>query len=534
MNQKSMKPKLPPVFSLAVLAALLGLGGASSHAQGSLAQGKDTLRMRLKTDIRSTDPGLNRDGTTDGVVLHVVEGLVAYREDFTIAPMLAKSVAVSPDQLSYTFTLREDVKFHNGEVLVAKDVLFTWQRYIDPKNNWRCLPEVDGRGVSKVVEVSAPDAKTVVFRLEKPSSLFLATLARPDCGNAAIYHRASLDAEGKWIAPIGTGPFRFGEWKRGQFIDLVRNEGYAALPGGYDGLVGNKSALVPRLRFVVIPDDSAAKAALLTGNIDVIPDILNSDLPTYRARKDIAVHTAPQMDIVAFLFQTRDPLLSDPRIRRAIALSFDVPKLVEAVTDGASKPSRSIIPVSSSYYGTKQAEIPARNIAAAKALLAEAGYKGQPIKWLTSKRGEMQSNTIFAQGMAQEAGLNIEIEAMDWATLLDRYTKGNYQAMSFAYSARFDPALSFEMVSGDKATQPRKVWDNAEARGLLDKAMQLVDGTERQAVLDQLEALFRADTPMIVLYSSAEISAARPGILNYKGWALGQPRGWGVSLGPAR
>lgn len=505
------------------LRALITVGLTSVGCASVLAQGGDVLRLRLKADIRSTDPGMNRDGATDGVVLHMVEGLVAYREDFTIAPMLARSVEVSPDQLSYTFKLREGVTFHNGEPLRAEDVLFAWKRYTDPANNWRCLPEVDGRGASKVVEVTAPGPMTVVFRLEKPSALFLATLARPDCGNAAIYHRASLDGDGKWVAPIGTGPFKLVEWKRGQYIDLARNDDYAALPGGVDGLAGNKRAHVPRLRFVIVPDDSAAKAALLTGNVDVLPDIVSSDLATYQARKDIALHTAPQMDIVAFLFQTRDPLLKDPRIRRAMALALDTAKLVEAVTMGTSRASRSIIPLPSSHYGPKQAELPARDLAAAKALLAEAGYKGERIKWLTGKSREMQSGTIFAQSMLQEAGFNIEIEAMDWPTLLERYSKGNYQAMSFSYSARFEAGLSFEMISGNKNVQPRKVWDNSEARALLERVMQLSDRKERQPLLDQLETLFRADVPMVVLYSSAETSAARPWVRNYRGWALGHP-----------
>ncbi|MBX9907504.1 MAG: ABC transporter substrate-binding protein [Beijerinckiaceae bacterium] len=512
---------------IAALAVALSLPAGAAVAQ------QDTLRLRLNADIRSTDPGLNRDANTDAVVLHMVEGLVAYREDASVAPMLAKSVEVSPDGRTYTFALRDGVSFHNGAPLTADDVLFAWKRYTTPANNWRCLPEVDGRGLTKVVDVAAKDAKTVVFTLEKPSALFLTLLARTDCGGTGIYHRASLDADGKWKEPVGTGPFKLAEWKRAQYIDLVRNDAYTALPGERDGHAGNKAPLVPKLRFVIIPDASAAKAALLSGGIDINPDIVNADIAEYKARKDLTLQTKQAMDIQAVLFQTRDPLLKDARLRRAIAMSLDVPQIVETITEGESKPSLSIIPVPSGFYGQAQAQMPKRDVAGAKKLLAEAGYKGETIKLLATKRyPSLFDFAVLTQAMAQEAGLRIEIEVLDWATLLDRYTKGDYQAMAFTYSSRLDPSLSFEMISGDKDKQPRKVWDNAEARELMTRSMEVTDKAQRQAIFDELEARFRADMPMIVLYSSVETSAARSNVQGYAGWALGQPRAWGVSLKP--
>jgi peptide/nickel transport system substrate-binding protein len=509
------------------------LSGLAFAAMPAAAQ-QDTLRIRLNADIRSTDPGMNRDGNTDAVVLHVVEGLVAYREDTSVAPMLAQSVELSPDARTYTFKLRDGVKFHNGAPLTAEDVLFAWKRYTTPANNWRCLPEVDGRGLTKVTSVEAPDAKTVVFTLEKPSALFLTLLARTDCGGTGIYHRDSLDADGKWKDPVGTGPFRMGEWRRGQFIELLRNDGYAALPGARDGHAGGKAALVAKARFIVIPDSASAKAGLLVGNFDINPDIANSDIAEYKARKDIKLQSKPTMDLNGILFQTRDPLLKDVRLRRAIAAALDLPQLVGNVTEGESQASLSVIPVPSSFYGKTQAELPQRDLVAARKLLAEAGYKGETIKIMATKRyPSMFDIALVTQAMAQEVGIKLELEVLEWATMLDRYNKGEFQMMAFPYSARLDPSLSFEMVSGDKDKQPRKVWDNADARVLLTKSMEVVDRAERQKLFDELETRFRADLPMIVLYSSVETSAARGNVEGYAGWALGQPRAWGIALKPA-
>ena len=512
----------------------LFIAGAAALCAGALwAQPQaGTLRVHLKADIRGLDPGsANRDANTDAVLAHLFEGLVAYKEDASVGPLLAQSVQQSKDGLTYTFKLRPGVKFHNGAALTADDVLFAWKRYMTPANNWRCLPEFDGRGVAKVTAVEAPDPMTVVFKLDKPAALFLTTMARSDCGGTGIFHRASLEADGKWKEPLGTGPFRMGEWRRGQYVELLRNDAYAALPGKIDGLTGNKAPLVAKVRFMVIPDSSATKAALLSGGVDVVPDINDEDTAEYKARKDLTMDPAANMNAQGLLFQTRDPLLKDARIRRAIALSLDMEELVAAVTTGTARPSRSVMPSPSSYYKAVQAQLPRRDVAQAKKLLAEAGYKGQPIKVLATKRYNSVFNiAMLVQAMAKEAGINIDVEVLEWATQLDRYNKGDYQAMAFTYSARLDPSLSYEMIAGDKDKQPRKVWDNPQALELINKSMTTTDRTQRQAIFDTLEKKFREDVPAIFMYSSVNTGVSRAYVSGYKSWPLGIPRAWGVSM----
>src|SRR5687768_4738372 len=122
--------------SLLKTAAVLAL--LAGTADTAIAQDK-VMRVRINADIRSTDPGVNRDANSDAIVLHMVEGLVGYRDDASVAPLLAKSVDVSADGKTYTFKLREGLKFSNGEPLTSADVLASWQRYVDPKTAWRCL-----------------------------------------------------------------------------------------------------------------------------------------------------------------------------------------------------------------------------------------------------------------------------------------------------------------------------------------------------------------------------------------------------------
>lgn len=503
---------------------------AATLALAAPAAAQDTLRIRLNADIRSTDPGANRDANTDGVVWHMLEGLVALRGDATVAPMLAERIEVSEDGRAYAFTLREGVRFHNGQPLTAADVAFALARYMRRETNWRCRGDLDS-AVTRMTAVETPDERTVVMRLEQPSALFLTTLARTDCGQTGIWHRDSLNPDGTWRAPVGTGPFRLGEWRRGQFIELTRFAEYAALPGEPDGMAGNKAPLVERVRFQIIPDEAAARAALLAGNIDILPDARTRDLGDFRNRPGFTIHSHPSMDLQVILMQTRDPLLSDVRMRRAVALALDVPELVRAVTEGTSRPSRSPIPVTSGFFTEAMAAVPPRDLAAARRLAAEAGYRGQRLRIVTTRRYEaFYEIAVLAQDMLREAGIETELEVIEWATQLDRYTRGDYQLMAFGFSARLDPSLSFEMFTGPKATQPRKVWDNPDVQAMLEATMRETDPARRRATFEAIHRRLLEDVPMVALYSSVTHGVTPRHVQGFRSWAVDAPRAWGVRL----
>jgi peptide/nickel transport system substrate-binding protein len=530
MRTCQVPPKeLQLIWRIPRLTVAAGVAALLAAAMPASAQNNGSMRVRLSSDIRSTDPGTNRDDNTDAVMLHVVEGLVALREDTTIGPLLASKIAVSADGLRYTFTLRDGVRFHDGTPLTAAAVVWSWKRYLDPATGWRCLPEFDGRGMTRILAVEAPDPKTVVFKLERRAGLLLATMARTDCGGSGIVSKSSLGADGKWKEPVGTGPYKLVEWKRGQYVDLVRFDGYASLPGARDGYTGGKKAEIEKLRFMVIPDEVAGKTALYSGAIDVFPEARSGDIDEIRKNPRTKIELAPAMDMFALLIQTRDPLLKDVRIRKALALALDLPGIAEAVTEGVSQSNSSAIPRSSTYYSAVQATGYRRNIAQARKLLVEAGYHGQPITMMANKRhSESFDSAVLAQAMAGEAGFRIELEVLDWATQLDRYTKGRYQTMSFTYSARLDPSLSYEMISGPKATQPRKVWDDPVAQEKLAASMRTADRAERQALFDDMHRKMLDDVPFIVLFNSADAVGLRRNVVGYKSWAAAKPRLWNV------
>jgi len=507
---------------LAAFALLTMLGEAGAEA---------LLRTRLNADIRSTDPGTNRDANTDGVIAHIVEGLVAFRDDTSVGPMLAESWTISNEGRTYTFRLRQGVKFHNGATMTADDVVWSLKRWLDPATQWRCLSEFSATGIARIEKIEAPDVQTVAVTLDQPTALFLPTLARPDCGQTAIIHRDSVGPDGKWITPVGTGPFKLGEWKRGQYVDVIRFDGYASRSEPRSGYTGAKTAQVDRVRFNAIPDSSAAKAGLLSGSLDVIMSLSIPDLEELKSRSDAQLSITPALAMTGILFQTRDPLLKDVRIRRAIALSIDTAQIVDAVMEGTARPNNSALPIGSPFYSETQSHGYVQNIMEAKKLLAEAGYRGQPIKMITNKRYSFVFDSgVLVQAMAQAVGINIELEVLDWAAQLDRYNRGDYQSMAFTYSARLDPSLSFEMLTGPKAAQPRKVWDNPAAQEMLRQSMMIDDAAKRQALFDEMHRRFIADVPMIVLFNGAELTALRKNVKGYAGWLYPQPRFWGVTI----
>ncbi|MBC9033742.1 ABC transporter substrate-binding protein [Sphingomonas sp. JC676] len=491
-----------------------------------------TLRARLNADIISSDPGTKRDLNTDSVLLHVVEGLVASREDGSIGPMLASSWTISPDRRTYSFQLRRGVRFHNGALLTAGDVVWSLKRYLAPATHWRCRADLGPEGIAQIVSITSPDRLTVRLVLDRPAPLLLKTLARADCGGTGIVHRDSVGKDGKWIRPIGTGPFEWGEWRRNQFVELERFAGYQPLPGTPDGNGGGKQALVDRVRFVAIPDGSAASAALLRGSLDILDGLSPNELGAVKGAAGVRLVDAPSMDFFGILFQTKDPVLADPRLRRAIALSIDVASLTRAATHGTGTADSSPIPVASPYFGDVERPLIKRDLVAARALAKAAGYDGRPITLITSHAPpEIYDAAIVVQAMAREAGINFEIVTLDWATHLARYSSGQYQAMLFGYSARLDPSLLFNAFIGDRSVDPRKVWNTPAALSLLGQSFEAEEPRARQAVFDAMDRRFRTEVPAVILYNSRRVTALSEGVTGFRPWSAQSQRLWNVGLG---
>ena len=487
------------------------------------------LAMSLSSDIRSTDPGVNRDSNTDVVLMHVVEGLVGSREDGSPAPLLAARIETSPDGRLYRFFLRRDVHFHNGALLTSADVLWSWQRYLNPKTGWLCLPQFDGSHGARIVSIKAPSPDVVVFELDRAQPMFLAQMATVTCGGSPILHSSSVNADGTWRAPISTGPYRFASAKPGDYVDLSAFKDYTPRAEPPDGYTGRKVAYAPTIRFIIIRDAAARIAALMKGQIDVMTELTTPDIRRLQHVQSVHIVSAPGGTVNAILIQSRDSLLADVRIRRALQLSIDRRSVTLLSTAGTGQINASMVPASSPYHDAIHATQTSVNIPLARQLLSEAGYKGEPITLTTNRRfTDLFDQALLVQAMARKAGIDIRLDVTEWATQVNRYQNGHYQLMSFNYSARPDPFFNYEAMLGDRTLSARKVWTDPAAIRLLDAVGSEAVPKKRQLILDRLHRDMLDEVPLIVLFNPADVNGVRANLIGFRAWSLGRARLWDV------
>lgn len=230
--------------SLVFLSMAVALGPATLFA--------DELKIVAAGDMRSFIPAGSTGPDTHTPIMNVYEGLTAWTANGTVAPMLAENLpAVSSDGLTYTFQLRDGVKFHDGTSLTAESVVKSWKFLLDPETAWPCRSNYDNAAGVKIEEISATGPLEVKFTLARPASEFLLQITRTDCAGAAIMAPAFVDAKGKGDKPIGTGPYKVDEISVGRYFVLSRFEDYAARSEPADGWAGKKEATVDTVRFVV-------------------------------------------------------------------------------------------------------------------------------------------------------------------------------------------------------------------------------------------------------------------------------------------
>ncbi len=491
----------------------------------------DTIRVAINSDIRSTQFGVNRDGNTDTVLHHVVEGLVAYGENLTVAPLLARKWDVSKDGRAYTFHLR-DALFHNGQPVTAADVKWSWERLLKPETRFLCRNWFDGSGDTgiKIERIEAPDAKTVVFTLKEPNALFLTRMAHMVC-LAGIIHRDSLDAAGNWKSPIGTGPYTIREWRKTQYVELARFDRYKPAAGRRDGYAGDRTAQVERVRFLVIGDGSAAKTALLAGDVDVLLGVDLDAVDELARRPGIKVHRNVTPAWQVLLLQNRDPVLRDKRRRQAVAHAIDRRQVAISATHSLGKPNPSAVAETLPFYGKDFGEALPFSRETAKRLLQESGYRGEAIRIQANTQHPFDiKSAIMVQGMLKQAGINAELEMLDWATQFKNYNDGRYQMMLMGFSARPDPTMMMDVFIGDKDKRRNAVVDDPKAIELLKASGAEARPEARRRHFVELHRRIVDDSSIVGLFNYVEADAVRERVKGYAPWPLGKARLWGVSL----
>lgn len=492
------------------------------------------IKVAINSDIRSTNPGVRRDGNTDTVLYHVVEALVAFRKDLTPGPMLAESYSVSPDGKAYHFKLRQGVLFHNGIEMTSEHVVWSWNRILDPATGYRCISDFNGTSPSgfRIESIEAEGTYAVTFKLNQPSSMFLHRMASIQCFTA-ILHPSSLDGAGNWVKPVATGPYQIDDWKLGQSVTLSRFEDYVSRTDEPNGLTGRKTAYFDEVMFQVVPDRIAAKASIYAGNIDLVFALPLSAVKEVERRAknkgDVKVYHQDTLDWTVLLIQNSDPLFENPKMRRALAHAISQDMVSTFAAFGYAGGNPSAVAAISPYHKGLSDVWPGYDPKKARMLAKEAGYNGEAIVIQTNRKySYMFDNAVAIQAMLHAAGFNARLEVYDWATQLTNFFKGQFQLSSFGYSARSHPALVFGNIVGTKTTRASAQWDDAMAKKLVANLETATSEEAMQQAVNTLHAYMAEEIPIIGLYNDHLVDLSSASIKGYRPWPFARPRLWNV------
>lgn len=338
-----------------VSTALLALAMAVMAAAGPVAA-KDTITLGVTVEPPHLDPSSHVAGSIREIVYgNVYQGLMLTDSAGQEYPALAESVDVSPDGLTYTFRLRQGVVFHDGTPFDASVVRFSLDRARAPDS-----VNAGKRLFEPIETIETPDAHTVVITLSRPVGSFLYHL-----GSADAIMVAPNSAADNQQTPVGTGPFRFVRWAKGDRIELERFDGYWGEPAAFERAV-----------FRIIPDAQAQVAALKTGDIDAFPVMGAPEaLAEFAADPRFRVVVGQTQGEVILAMNHRRAPFSDVRVRRAIAHALDREAIVEGAVAGYGTPIGSHFPPSDPDYVDLTGMYP-YDPDRARELLAEAGVGG--------------------------------------------------------------------------------------------------------------------------------------------------------------
>ncbi|OUS68788.1 ABC transporter substrate-binding protein [Paenibacillus sp. MY03] len=393
-------------------------GGQQSEA--TAAPEEKTYRDSINVALTAQPPTLDTAMTVSAVALdtagNIFEQLYTLNANYEPVPVLAESVEISEDGLTYTFPLRQGIKFHNGKELLAEDVVASMNRWLTTSSRAKVLltnakfEEVDPHTVKLTVETATSDVL-----------ILIASQAQfPSITTKEIIDNAPAEGITEYV---GTGPYKFQEWKQDQYIHLVKYADYQSPEGEASGFAGKKEAPTENLYFHFVTDHATRIAGVKTGQYDVADSIPLESYDELAAVEDLELQSFPGGALTAF-FNTSEGLLADVKIRQALLAAFNNEEILLA---SFAKPE--LYSLAPGYLNTNQTswsnEAGAEyynqsNPEKAKQLLAEAGYNGEEITLLTTKDyNEMYTATLVIQEQLRQIGVNVKVENFDFPTFLE-------------------------------------------------------------------------------------------------------------------
>ena len=471
-----------------------GASASGDAAQGEAADSeyKDTLVFAMNTDVQSMDPQIQNDTTSEQVVKMLYNTLLKFEDDGTVVGDLAESWSVSEDKLTWTFNLKQGVKFHNGKELTSADVKATFDRALNAEAGGLRTTEI----IKMFTAVEAPDPYTVTITTDGPYGPMESLMCNMSLGimDADYIEQYGLDLGTSVEGENGTGPFKVVSWERDQEIVVERFDDYFGTPAKLQTVV-----------YTVIPEAASRVIALETGEVDVIDKPTNEDLERLEAdTENFTVLRKPTISQRLFRFGCNDPIISNTKVRQAIVYAIDRQAIIDALFTGSAYPSTApLAPVTFGYSDLGEIE---QDLELAKSLLAEAGYPdGFDTKIVTTERYQngIELAEIISQQLA-EIGINAEIEVWEWSALSASWngiTADEFDQPIFIMGAGpsmrdADGGLRGLYTTSETGLNDRNYgfYSNAEVDALIEQGMQETDQQKRVEIYKEaMEILYRED-----------------------------------------
>ncbi len=412
--------------------------------------------------------------------------LKANPEGTELGPGLAERWESTPDKTVWTFYLREDLKFSDGEPLTADDVVFTFLRLRDSEESVYSGP------FQPIKDIVALDEKTVQFTLDGPSAPFFGSM---EMFNAGIVPKHAVEADEAGFAqmPVTSGPYKVREWLPNDRLILERNEYYWR--EGYPK--------IDVVEFLEVPNDNTRVSMIKTGEIDVAVSVPYANIEELDSTDEIDVPLDPSTVIEVMLLNHKDPLLSDVNIRKAVAHSLDIEGITKAVTFGLATPANSPIPNTLLYY---DADLPAIGYDPdeARRLLEEAGKVGVEIQlMLVSGSAIGEQLTLLAQDQLNQVGFNATVNQVDLGTWWDLLVAGEYQsAITWWYNETPDPdlAVRWALCGSCGSDSFYTFYNNEEINQLTDEAVKEIDEEKRGELYSRIQQIALDEVAQVPFY----------------------------------
>ncbi len=446
---------------------------------------------------------------TQQITWHVYESLFTYDKNYSPIPMLADSYTVVDGGRRYTIKLRPGVKFHNGKEMTSGDVvpsLKRWGRMATP-----------GKAVFKFVEaVEAKGPYEVVIHMKEPSAALLDGLARPN-NAAAIYPKEVIDAAGDAQVKefIGTGPYRFVEHKPDRHIKLARFKEYVARQEPPDGYGGKRTAYLDEILFIPVPDVTIRLAGVETGEYHFAQQIKQDQYDRIKVMRDVEAHVIKPSAWSTAVPNHKQGLMTDKRLRQALQAALDMEPIMAAGfghKDFYRLDPGLMYPEQPQWHSKVSGELyNQKNKAKAQKLLKDAGYAGQPVRWVTTKEYEwMYKNALVARQQLEEAGFKVDLQVVDWATLVQRRNKPElWDVFSTGFTFGPEPAL----ITSVQCNWPGW-WCLEEKERALDALARETDPRKRRAQLERVQQLFYEDVGRIKFGDYFSLDVVRKDVRN--------------------